>query len=254
MKLRPFSALAALLVLAPAAVAQPAAPQVAAAFVLGLGRLPATAEVTTCAQAGATSAAQVMSRIEGELRSDPALRRATAVRACEDALGREPTPAELARAANNPATYTARVEAELHRLATDPARYERVMNRAYERVLGRAVYDTEITYWRSRPVLSFAMLTACVHDWARRNRPGLMATTGIPSASVNTPYLTTVKLLPAAAGDVQAAAGLSPAADPDLAEAAGRNVLAPGGAQVLSIGHIHFAAAGVPLAEIVSGS
>ena len=57
----------------------------------------------------------------------------------------------------------------------------------------------EIEYWKRQPALSYALLVGCIEDWARRNRPGLMATTGVASVSVNSAYLATIRLSPGVA-------------------------------------------------------
>jgi hypothetical protein len=93
------------------------------------------------------------------------------------------------------------------------------------------------------------MIAACVHDWARRNQPGLTVTAGPASVNVNSPYLTTVRLSPALAAETRAAAGFS---RPRGASAArGWHVIAPGADEVASVGGIHFAAAGTDAAPLV---
>jgi hypothetical protein len=136
------------------------------------------------------------------------------------------------------------VQRHIQRLGGNPVEYEQVMHRAYRLHLERDAYAVELDYWRARPALSFVLLAGCVENWARRNQPGLMATAGVPSVSVNSHYLAAVRLSSAVAAEARAAAGLPPPGDAALAAALGRHVVAPGAATIASVGGIHFAAAG----------
>ena len=89
-------------------------------------------------------------------------------------------------------------------------------------------------------MLPFALLAACIDDWARRNQPGLTVTSGPAAVNINSPYLVTVRLSPGLAEEVRAAAGFERPRNPAL----GYHVLAPGAGRVASVGGIHFVAAG----------
>ena len=132
----------------------------------------------------------------------------------------------------------------LARLAGQPAEYEQVLQRAYRLVLKREPDDVEIAYWKRQPVLSYALLAGCLDNWGRRNQPGLMATTGVATVSINSPYLVAVRLSPAVAAEARMAAGLAPGGGRAAALALARNIVAPGADEVASDGGIHFAAAG----------
>lgn len=236
--------LALLAVTVPTAAA-PGQERVAASFVLALGRTPTPQEVDQWSAQDRLPLTDLLARHRHQLASDAARRRAVIVKAAEDALGAPPDERDV-RAAAGTAIYSELMQRHLAWLAEHPADYERVVHRAYRLVLQRDAYSVEIDYWKRRPAISFALLTGCVEDWARRNRPGLMATTGVPTVSVNSDYLVTVKLSPSVAAEARAAAGVGPSADDAGASAALRRVVAPGAAQITSVGGIHFAAAGAP--------
>jgi len=246
---RPRRALGVLLValvLPPAAAhAQPAVQEerIAASFVLALGRTPSTAEIERWAKDGALPVTELMARHRRQLQSDRAAARAVAVKAAQDAFGRAPSEAEL-QTPSGGATYVELMVRHLRWLGERPAEYEQVMNRAYRLLLQRDAYSVEVDYWKRQPALSFALLVGCIDDWARRNRPGLMATTGVASVSVNSEYLDAVRLSPAVAAEARAAAGFEPIDDPALGLAAGRTLVAPGANHIVSVGGVHFAAAG----------
>jgi hypothetical protein len=244
------SVLELLLVVACASVpavahAQPAQieERIAASFVLALGRTPTAAEVERWAKDGPPTVAGLFSRHREVLRTDAAAGREVAVKAAQDAFGRAPVGDEL-RGLSDGATYAEMMQRHIQRLAGDPAEYERVVHRAYRLHLQRDAYTVELDYWKARPTTSFVLLAACVENWARRNQPGLMATAGVPSVSVNSPYLAAVRLSPAVAAEARAAAGLPPPGDAALADALGRHVVAPGAGTLASVGGIHFVAAG----------
>jgi hypothetical protein len=231
----------------PAAIAfgQPAAQEerVAASFVLALGRAPSAAELEGWTKQDRLSFADLIARHRDQLRADAAGARTVVAKAGYDAFGRAPSEEELAGLAGS-GIYADLMKRHVQWLAGHPADYEQVLNRAYRLLLRRDAYSIEIEYWRRQPVLPFALVVACVDDWARRNQPGLMATTGAAAVSINSAFLSTVRLSPAAAAEARMAAGLGRPADAERAAAIGRTVIAPGAAEVASVGGIFFAAAG----------
>jgi hypothetical protein len=217
--------------------------RIAASFVLALGRAPSAAEIQPWSREEPLSLADLVARHRRQLQDNPAAQRAVIIKAGEDAFGRTPGEDEIKSVAGA-GTYVDVMRRHLQSLADRPAEYEQVLNRAYRLVLQRDAYSVEADYWTRQPVLSLALLAACIDDWARRNQPGLMATTGVASVSVNSAYLATVRLSPAVAAEARAAAGLARPGDAARASAVGRHVVAPGAEQVASVGGIHFAAAG----------
>lgn len=229
---------------AASALAQSAAQQerIAASFVLALGRTPTPAEAEAWAKQEPLSLALLVTRHRERLRADAAAERAVIVKAGQDAFGVPPGEDDVKKL-SGAGTYTDLVQRHLAWLAGHPDDYEQVVQRAYRRTLQRDAYSVEIDYWRRQPSLSFALLAGCIEDWARRNRPGLMATTGVASVSVNSEYLETVRVSPAVATEARAAAGLTSPAETSPAAGA-RRVVAPGAGAVASVGGIHFVAAG----------
>jgi hypothetical protein len=228
------------IVLAQSAVQQE---RIAASFVLALGRRPTAVEIERWAQQEALSLADLVTRHRRHLQGDSASEQAVILKASHDAFGRG-SGGDDEKTLSGGATYIDLMQRHLRWLAEHPADYEQVVRRAYRWLLQRDAYSIEIDYWKRQPTLSYALLVGCIEDWARRNQPGLMATTGVATVSVNSAYLDTVRLSPAVAAEARVAAGLSPASDRALAAAVGRTVVAPGAEHVASVAGIHFAAAG----------
>jgi hypothetical protein len=230
---------------AAASLAQTAEQQerIEASFVLALGRTPTSAEIERWSTQEPLSLSELFARHRRQLEADAADQRAVILRADQDAFGLAPGEIDTKGAAGG-GTYAELMQRHLRWLAEHPAEYEQVVRRAYQLVLQRDAYSIEIDYWKRQPPLSFALLAGCIEDWARRNRPGLTATTGVAAISVNSAYLATVRLSPAVAAEARMAAGLVPTDDPALASAAGRHLVAPGADHVSSVGGIYFAAAG----------
>ncbi len=226
--------------------------RVAASFVLALGRTPTPDESRLWRTKDPTPLADYVARHRRELRSDRAAERAVIARAGQDAFGSAPTEEE-ARSLSGVGIYADLMRRHLQWLAGHPAEYQQVMHRAYRLVLRRDAYSVEIEYWTRRPVLSFALLAGCVEDWARRNQPGLMATTGVAAVSVNSRYLATVRLSPGVAAEARAAIGFVPEGDAAQAFALGRTLVAPGAERVASVGGISFVAAGAPELALAPG-
>jgi hypothetical protein len=239
-----FILLAASAIPSSAAMAQPAEQRdrVAVSFTLALGRTPAPAELDSWTSQAAQPIAALLERHRQALR-DPAVARAVAARAWQDAFGTAPSEEE-ARTAAGAGLYVDQVQRHLKQLSERPADYEAVVQRVYRLLLDRIAYPEEVTYWRARPTLSYVLLVGCVEDWARRNQPGLMATAGVPSIAATSARLATVRLSPAVAAEARAAAGLSAEGTRAMDAELGRNIVAPGAASVVSVGGVHFAAVG----------
>lgn len=213
-----------------------------AAFVLGLGRTPSPEEMQSTADVPSIPA--LLGGMRKTLQQDRELATAVARKAWRDALGSEPEPAAIANATTEAFTYAELVQRHLQRLAADPDAYRAVIDRAYRRAAHRAPYDIEHTYWAKYDPLPFMLLVACIENWAVRNQPGLMSTTGTPSISVNSGLLRTVRVSPAVADEARAVLGRPlRAADPH-GLARGQAVLAPGAEMIVSVGGIHFVATG----------
>jgi hypothetical protein len=213
--------------------------RVAASFVLARGRVPAPAEVDAWAASATSAFSELLARHEQQLGADQSERQAVARKAGVDAFGVGPDriPGGAPAAAG---TYLQLMRRHLEWLGSHPDGYAEVVQRAYRRVLRREAYAPELEYWARQPVLPFALLAACIDDWARRNQPGLTVTSGPAAVNVNSPYLVTVRLSPAIAAEVRAAAGFERPRNPAL----GYHVVAPGAGRVASVGSIHFVAAG----------
>jgi hypothetical protein len=213
--------------------------RVAAAFVLARGRVPSAAELGAWPDAATAAFADLLARHREQLRQDAAAQQAVAAKASLDAFGvaADQAPAGSPRGAG---LYLDAMRQHLQWLAGRPDEYALVVQRAYRLVLRRDAYAPELEYWKRRPVQSFALLAACIDDWARRNQPGLTVTSGPAAVNVNSPYLATVRLSPALAAELRAASGFQRPAKPAL----GYHVVAPGAEAVESVGGIHFAAAG----------
>lgn len=219
------------------AVSEGQTERVGAAFVLALGRAPAAGEIELWGKQEKMSVADLVARL-------PAQGESVVEKACADAFGRGPTEEERKAWAAGRPTYTALMKQHVQWLAGHPEEYAKVIGRAYQLVLGREVFDVELTYWQAQPPLSFALLNGCIENWARRNAPGLTVTSGRATISVNSEWLTAIRLSPAVAAEVRIAAKLFPAGDANLAAATGQNVIAAGAGGVDSAGGIHFVAAG----------
>jgi hypothetical protein len=226
---------------APAGAQSPAPNErVAASFLIALGRTPTPAEAGQWAKDGSGSVSDLVSRHREQLRVNPESARTVAVKARHDALGIDTATGSAVAGA----TYMEQVQRHLDSLGTQPTAYEQVLNRAYQTVLSRNAYTEEVEYWRKRPVVSYTMLLGCIYDWARRNQPGLMFTTGVPTVAINNPYVTAVRLSKTVASESRTAAGLPLGADAPMAVEAMRTIIAPGAAAVSSVGGITYIAAG----------
>ena len=220
--------------------------RVAASFALAVGRKPTAQETAAWLSRGQDSTvAQLVSVHKAQLQQDPELQRTIAIKAFTDAMGQQQWR-DVALDAASGRTYAELMEGYRARLAERPEEYRDVLERAYRRVVRRSVYDEEVAYWRNFGALPYVLLVGCIDDWARRNQPGLMVTTGTPTVSINSVYLSSVRLSPQVAEEGRAVVALPIAASDDFSYASGRTVIAAGAGKIVAGGRIHFAVVGAP--------
>ncbi|MBA4137303.1 MAG: hypothetical protein C0518_08310 [Opitutus sp.] len=212
--------------------------RLAIAHLLACGRLPATDE-TAVVPADEASVATLLAQHRRRWRDDSSARVNVARRAWRDAFGRNPTASELAAEEAAPLTYAERLQHHLRRLAADAAVSREVLHRAYRAAVQREAYAEEIRYWQPHGALPFVVLVGCIEDWAQRNQPGLMVTTGVPAISVNSRLLVTRALPPDLAAEVRAV--LFP--ERIDAVSSGR-LLTAGGEKIATRGGMHLVIAG----------
>lgn len=215
--------------------------RISVSSMLALGRAPTPSELS---DRTAKSVAELIKHHRQQLQSDAATKRAVIVKACQDAFGHEPSEEEIRSWSTEVRTYSELMTEHIKWLSAHPAEYAQVINRAYQLLIHRDVYSLEIEYWKTHDTLPYALLAACIESWARRNQPGLMVTSGTPIISMNSDYLTTVRLSPAVASEARTAAKLAPAADVADPTVFGRNLIAPGAGNIITSGHICFTAIG----------
>jgi hypothetical protein len=231
--------------MASAAFGQPAAQveRIAASFVLALGRTPTPAEAEQWGGEAPRSLADLLAVHRARLQAAPAEQALVLGRASRDAFGVAPDAAPTAGPSQT-ATYADAMKSHVRWIETHADDYVLVIQRAYRAVVARDAYSVEVDYWKRRPAVPFALLAASVENWALRNQPGLTATSGVPAVSVNSRYIDAVRLSASVAAEARAQAGLAPIGEADVAAAVGRFVVAPGAAEIVSVGGIHFVAAG----------
>lgn len=240
MPLRPSPLLLALVLicgaLAPGVRADEVEERFAAAHLLASGALPGP---TTSLSRAATLAEQLEAH-RAALQADAPARASVVQRAWRDAYGRPPAATELDIPAPAGAwTYCALLAHHVATLRTDAAARTAVVHRAYRAVVSRDAYPEELAYWQRYDALPFVLLVGCVEDWAVRNQPGLMSTTGVPTISPNSVHLATLRVSPAVAAEVRAALGLAPSNPPFVPR-----LLAVGGAQIGTRAGMHLLVVG----------
>ncbi len=203
-----------------------------------LGQLLAFGRPAVNAVASPGTLAAQLEQHRAELRANAAAREQVARAAWLDTFGRAPTAAELQTEVALPLTYTERLQRHLTHLRAAPDEYRAVMHRAYRLVVHRDAYAEEFDYWRPHGVRPFVILVACIEDWARRNRPGLMVTAGNPALPACSRFTNIVRVTPALAAEARTLLALDRSADAS-------RVLAIGGEGVATAGGMHLTIAGL---------
>lgn len=222
----------------------PAQERITTSFMLALGRPPTPGELPRWSSDGDQPLPELLARHRADLQVEPSHATAVRARAERDAFGRPPGTGGPAAAPGSAQLYCELVEQHVRTLADRTEAYADVIDRAYRTVLGRGALDIEFDYWKARPAMSFVLLVGCIDNWARRNAPGLMATTGVPSVSIHCRYLSTLRLSPSVAREARRACRLSGERKNDPGTLHGRTVIAPTASGVTGVGGIHFVVTG----------
>lgn len=223
----------------PAAAQNPAQAEIiSASTMIALGRPAEAAELDNPAYAG-KSLADLIAAHRERLKADPALRQRVEEQARWDVTG-----AKAGTGGQAGATYAEAVQAGIAALEADPAGYRQVIDRAYQLVIRRGVYPEEIEYWKRYGTLPYVVLVGAIENWAFRNQPGLMVTTGTPSIAINSRFIRTQRVSLAVANDARTLLGLPVWTDVARQHSPGRNIVAVGAKDIESVGGIHFLLAG----------
>lgn len=205
-----------------------------AAELVAYGRCATLEERSTWGARDGRALPEMFDAARRKLRDDATERRATFARAYSDVFGAAASEAEVDAASAR--FYSEHTSVLLAALTARPDEYRRVIERAYEAALGRAPFAEEYGYWAEFRPLPYVLLVGCVENWARRNAPGLMATTGVPTIGADAAQPAVFRLAPALAAEVRRVLG-QPLASLDLA--AGRTVIGTGAEAIVSVGGVH---------------
>lgn len=217
--------------------------RVQASYLIAFGRPASAGEVAYWARQNPASVGALVNDHRYYLSRDAGTHRATIVRAYVDAMGRNPTEAEINYWFRGNDTYAQLMQNHINWLRGNPAEYEKVIRRSYQFALHRQPNAAEVRYWKSQGVMSYAMLVACHEDWQRRNG-GSSAHGGRVSIAANSSVLATLAVSPAVGREARAAAGVIPAGAGNVIAAGGGNVIAAGGGNVIAAGGGNVIAAG----------
>lgn len=224
--------------------AQAPTPQelISASCLIALGRPATIGELKDPLLANKTLAQLVQAHREN-LKNDPALQRLVDNQAELDAKGWriEMKGGDLR---DQGILYVDRLKQNLERLGNTPDAYREVINRAYQLVIRRDAYPEEFEYWKPYGVLPYVVLVGAIENWAFRNQPGLMVTTGTPAIAVNSRFLQTQRVPLSLANEARELLGLPVWTDVARQHSPGRNIVAVGAKDIESVGGVHFLLAG----------
>ena len=217
--------------------------RIQASYLIAFGRPASSGEVQYWAGQHPTSVSALVANHRNYLTRDSGTHRATIVKAYQDAMGRNPTEAEINYWFRGNDTYTQLMKNHISWLGGNPGEYEKVIRRSYNYVFHRQPNAGELRYWKSQGTLSYIMLVACHQEWQRHNG-STPKTSGGLAISSNAPALNAVQLSSSIANEARAAAGVIAAGGGNVIAAGGGNVIAAGGGNVIAAGGGNVIAAG----------
>lgn len=246
MKFRTFPALLAALFLSPVFAFAQAATQeeiISASCLIAFGRPAEPGELNDARLTNKTLVQLVAGHREA-LRNDPESQRLVAGQAHLHARG-VAAPAKSDSISSAPGlTYAEHMKQQIDWLGQHPDTYREVINRAYQLVIRRDAYPEEIAYWKPYGTLPYVVLVGAIENWAFRNQPGLMVTTGTPSIALSSRFLRTQRVPLALANEARELLGLPVWTDVARQHSPGRNIVAVGAKDIESVGGVHFLLAG----------
>lgn len=246
MKLRAFSALLLVWLVSSASVSAQAPTQqeiISASCLIAFGRPAELGELNDPLLANKTLAQLVAGHRE-DLKNDPEIQRLVARQAFLHARGiAAPGKPDFVSSAPG-LTYADHIKQQIAWLAEHPEAYREVINRAYQLVIRRDAYPEEYAYWKPYGTLPYVVLVGAIENWAFRNQPGLMVTTGTPSIAINSRFLQTQRVPLSLANEARELLGLPVWTDVARQHSPGRNIVAVGAKDIESVGGVHFLLAG----------
>lgn len=246
MKLRPFAVLLLLPLVGTLTLSAQAPTQqeiISASCLIAFGRPALIGELKEPLLANKTLTELVAAHRE-DLKHDPELQRLVARQAHLHARGiAAPGKPDFVSSAPG-LTYADHMKQQIDWLGQHPDAYREVINRAYQLVIRRDAYAEEYAYWKPYGTLPYVILVGAIENWALRNQPGLMVTTGTPSIAINSRFLQTQRLPLALANEARELLGLPVWTNVARQDLPGHNIVAVGAKDILSVGGVHFLLAG----------
>ncbi|MDQ5978387.1 MAG: hypothetical protein QG602_1361 [Verrucomicrobiota bacterium] len=248
MKLRALSVLLLFWLVSSASVSAQTPTQqeiISASCLIAFGRPAELGELNAPLLANKTLAQLVAGHRE-VLKNDPKFQRLVHLQAYADAYG-VPKALDLVTKGlghERGLTYSEQLNRHLKDLTAAPDEYRVVINRAYQLVIRRDAYPEEVAYWKPFGTLPYVVLVGAIENWAFRNQPGLMVTTGTPSIAVNSRFLRTQRVPLSLANEARDLLGLPVWTDVARQHNPGRNIVAVGAKDIASVGGVHFLLAG----------
>lgn len=108
-------------------------------------------------------------------------------RSYNHALGRPPIEDEIKYWSQGNNTYNTLMKNHINWLKANPAEYEKVIIRSYDKVFGAANTPTraaEVAWWKKQNVYSYAVLVQCHNDYIARNKKGGATTISTAVSSI----------------------------------------------------------------------
>lgn len=203
-----------------------------ASYMMAIGRMPNSGEVTYWKGRGNLTVAQLVEFHRQYLSGDQNSKRAMIIKAFKNSYGRNPVQSEINTNMAQNLTYYEWMNNHLQWLRKSSTDYVNTLKNAYRAVMRREPNNQEISYWRSQPVMSYMILAAALEQWKATNG-NAAKTSGGNTIGGSSSFVDQYKISEKTANETN-----------QLIGAAGGNVIAPGGGNVVPGGGGNVVAAG----------
>jgi hypothetical protein len=218
-------------------------------YLLAFGRDASGGEVTYWKGQGNRSVGDLYNNHKAYIKSDNNTRRQAIIQSYVDALGYNPTEAEISYHSQFNRTYTEMMNEHMKYVSANAGEYNKVIRRSYQKVFGRPATDGEVAYWSGQAKSSYLMLISYHDTWKKANTAaapakGASTTAGLQINFTNPAFGVGLSVSSLVATEARNAVGMVAAGGGNMVAAGGGNMVAAGGGNMVAAGGGNMVAAG----------
>jgi hypothetical protein len=209
-------------------------------YLMAFGRDASSGEVTYWKGQGNRSVGDLYNNHKAYIKSDNTTRRQAIIKSYVDALGYNPSEAEITYHSQFNRTYTEMMQQHMNYVSQNASEYDKVIRRSYKAVFNRTPNDGELAYWKGQAKCSYFILVSYHESYKRANQT-TAASGGNKINFANVPFAVSLSVSNLVAKE---AAGIIAAGGGNVIGQNGATMVAAGGGNMVAAGGGNMVAAG----------